>query len=184
MSVVVYDARQGLMVADTRAYAGCPHPIGNKMKIHRIETGPFAGSLLGLTSSQPGQAEEFKQWVTEGMSKDAYTPSSVDLEALLVKPSGEVFLFCDSYYPSGPLVSDVFTIGSGKRYALGAFRAGANAAQAVEVAIACDSMCGGPVAALSLHKPAEAPAESDEAPCPADELVDTVEAALAFLESA
>jgi len=81
-------------------------------------------------------------------------PAVCDWEALLVKPDGEVFLFVDAYYPSGPLIGDVFTIGSGKKYALGAYRAGANAVQAVEIAIQCDSMCGGPIAAVTLHEPA------------------------------
>lgn len=154
MSVIVYDHTQQIMTADTRAYSGDPHPTGNKMKIHKIKEGPFAGSLLGITSSQPGMAEQLKQWITEGMDKEAFAPSQPDFEALLVKPDGEIFLFVDAYYPSGPLVGDVFTIGSGKKYALGALRAGANPIQAVEVAIRCDSMCGGPVAALTLHEPA------------------------------
>lgn len=164
MSVIVYDAKKQLMTADTRAYSGSGHPIGHKLKIHRIAEGPFEGSLLGITSNQPGMAEEFKQWVTEGMSKEAFAPTTPLLDAILVKPNGEIFLFVDAYYPSGPLAGDFFTIGSGRKYALGALQAGADALRAVEIACELDSMCGGPVAALNLHQPFEAPADPEQLP--------------------
>lgn len=149
MSVIVYDAKRQLMAADTRAYSGSSHPIGNKMKIHRL----WDGSLLGMSSAQPGAPEAFKAWIDRGEKLDDYAPSDIDIEALLVKPNGEVFLYSDGYYRAGPLVGDVFTVGSGKKYALGAWHALRDAVQAVEVAIACDTMCGGPVAALPLHEP-------------------------------
>ncbi|MBD9511604.1 peptidase S14 [Ensifer sp. ENS10] len=150
MSVIVYDSANQTMTADTRAYCGDSHPFGNKMKIHRL----FDGSLLGVTSSTPGVPEEFKAWLERGARMDDFGPSDIDVDAILVTPFGEVFLFSDSYYRCGPLVGDFFTVGSGKRYALGAIRAGASAMRAVEVAIECDTMCGGPVAQLPLHKPA------------------------------
>lgn len=153
MSVVIYDAKSQVMAADTRAYSGSAHPIGNKMKIHRIATGRFEGSLLGVTSSTPGMAEEFKHWIeNDALRSDTLVPAGPDFEALLVMPDGSVHLYLDAYYSSGPLVGDVFTIGSGKKYALGAFKAGASVVGAVEAAIECDTMCGGPVALLQLHK--------------------------------
>lgn len=148
MSVVVYDAKNQVMTADTRAYCGDAHPFGNKMKIHRLKD----GSLLGVTSSTPGVPEEFKAWLERGARMDDFGPSDIDLDAILVTLTGEIYLFSDSYYRCGPLVGDYFTVGSGKRYALGALRAGANSVQAVEVAIQCDTMCGGPVSQLPLYE--------------------------------
>jgi ATP-dependent protease HslVU (ClpYQ) peptidase subunit len=145
MSVVIYDANQQVMTADTRAYCGDAHPFGNKMKIHRLTD----GSLLGVTSSTPGTPEEFKAWLERGARMDDWGPSEVDLDAILVTPAGEIFLYTDSYYRCGPLTGDYFTVGSGKRYALGAIKAGADALRAIEVAIECDSMCGG--SAVQLH---------------------------------
>ncbi|QNH71692.1 hypothetical protein V1VFAS_044 [Rhizobium phage V1VFA-S] len=150
MSVVVYDTKRRLMIADSRAYSGSPHPMGTKMKIHRITEGPFKGALLGITSCVPGMGEEFKQWVTEGMSKEAFGPSNPDFEALLVLTDGSVIYFNDAYYPSGPLESDYFTIGSGGKYALGAIRAGADVFGAIDAAIQCDPFCGLPVVSLQL----------------------------------
>jgi hypothetical protein len=151
MSVIVYDAKAKVMASDSRAYSGCSHPIGTKNKIHRIERGVYAGSLLGISSSTPGMAEEFKHWIEENALREAsFVPVGPDFEAILVTPAGEVFLYVDAYYASGPLTGDVFTVGSGKKYALGAWHAHQNAARAVEIAIECDSMCGGSVQFLPL----------------------------------
>jgi len=150
MSTIVYDAKARIMAADSRAYSGSSHPTGFKMKVHRITEGPFEGALIGVSSAILGAGEELKQWIAEGMSKDYIGFANCDWEALLVKSNGEVYLFVDGYTPSGPLVGDVFTIGSGKKYALGAWLALHDARKAVEVAIACDSMSGGPVTHLYL----------------------------------
>ncbi|TDW20436.1 ATP-dependent protease HslVU (ClpYQ) peptidase subunit [Rhizobium azibense] len=149
MSVVVY--HQGVMAADSRAYSGSTHPIGNKQKIHRIKEGPFAGSLLGITTNVVGLAEEFRKWVERGASRDDdLVPGEPCLTAILVKPDGEVFMFSDAYFAAGPLTGDTFTIGSGRKYALGAIQMGADAVQAVEAAIALDVFCGAPLSALNL----------------------------------
>lgn len=146
MSVIVY--HDGVMAADTRAYSGSSHPVGNKMKIHRLAD----GSLLGLSSSTPGLPEEFKAWLERGADREDYAPAEVDIEALLIAPDGKAYLYTDSYFRCGPLIGDTFTIGSGKKYALGAIKAGCDAEEAVHVAIACDPFCGGPVSLIRLHE--------------------------------
>ncbi len=146
MSVVVY--HKGIMAADTRAYSGSAHPAGNKMKIHRMPD----GSLLGITSNVVGMPETFKRWIEEGADRKAILPSEPTFEALHVLPSGEIYFYCDGYTPAGPLVGETFTLGSGKGYALGAIKMGADAVEAVGVAIECDSWCGAPIAALPLHE--------------------------------
>ncbi|MBX5130794.1 peptidase S14 [Rhizobium lentis] len=146
MSVVVY--HKGVMAADSRAYSGSTHPVGNKRKIHRMPD----GSLLGITSNQIGMPEAFAKWISEGASRDASVPAEASLTALHVLPNGDVYLYSDGYTPSGPLSGDTFTIGSGRKYALGAIEMGADAARAVEAAIAHDLWCGGPVAVLALHE--------------------------------
>ena len=154
MSVILYDATKQVMFSDGRAYGGDSHPVGTKHKIYRIPSGRFQGSLIGITSDRPGQPEELVQWIAEGMGKEAYAPSEPSWSAILVKPNGEIFLFDDSYFMAGPIESDVVTIGSGKRYALGAYRAGATGSEAVRVAIDCDTMCGLPVRSVALREDA------------------------------
>lgn len=156
MSTVVYS--NGVMAADTRAYSGNGHPIGNKMKIRRLSD----GSLVGVTSNVVGFSEAFMQWLETG--DDGDLPSSeFAFDALHVKPNGQVFLYCDSLSPAGPLIGQHFTIGSGKKYALGALHAGLTPIQAVEIAAALDQFSGLPVAALNLIEasPEPAVAESD-----------------------
>ncbi len=156
MSVVVY--HRGVMAADSRAYSGSSHPAGNKMKIHRVAAGPFEGSLLGITSNVVGMPERFKAWLEQGAKQDAWTAPDPCFEAILVQPNGHVFLFSGDCSASGPLVGETFTIGSGKGYALGAIKMGADAVRAAEIAIECDTWCGGPVTAIPLHN---APVEPD-----------------------
>ncbi|MBY3259569.1 peptidase S14 [Rhizobium laguerreae] len=153
MTVIVYDSKRELMIADSRATSGGTHPIGAKMKIHEITAGKCNGALLGVTTEIPGMGEAFKEWVTEGMSKEAFDPSFSRLEALLAKRDNSVYLFAGSYFPSGPLVSDFFTIGSGAEYALGAYKACGDPYRAVEVAIECDLYCGPPIVSRQLRTP-------------------------------
>lgn len=150
MSVIVYDPRKRLMVSDTKAYSGSSRPIGYKSKIYRVTMGPFAGSLLGVTSNQPGVPEAFAEWVSNGMNKEDYAPSSPLFDALMVKPDGEIFFFNDSYYMAGPLRGDVFAIGSGAKYALGAFEICKDAFGAVRVAIKFDGFCDEPMESVLL----------------------------------
>ncbi|OCP21927.1 MULTISPECIES: hypothetical protein [unclassified Ensifer] len=150
MSVVVY--HRGQMAADTRAYSGNSHPAGNKMKIHRLND----GSLVGIVSNQIGTPEAFVEWLNSGASRDDLMPSDPSFSAIQVKADGSVYLYDDGYTPAGPLVGETFTIGSGRKYALGAIKMGATIIQAVEVAIELDVWCGGPVAALALHEQAVA----------------------------
>ncbi|QIG75590.1 putative HslV family peptidase protein [Rhizobium phage RHph_Y2_17_1] len=145
MSVVVY--HDGVMAADSRAYGGDPHPIGNKRKIHRLPD----GGLVGITSNRIGMPEAFRDWLAAGSDRGAAMPAEPSFDAIHVTPEGQVFLYNDGYTPSGPLAGQTFTIGSGKKYALGAIQMGATAVEAVEAAMACDFWCGGPVYALNLH---------------------------------
>jgi ATP-dependent protease HslVU (ClpYQ) peptidase subunit len=145
MSVVVY--KDGVMAGDSRAYGGDPHLIGSKRKIHRLQD----GSLLGITSNQVGMSERIRDWVADGMDVNEVMPAGPCFDAILVRPNGEVFVFNDGYYPSGPLTAESFSIGSGKKYASGAIQMGAGVTEAVNAAIACDMWCGAPIHTLTLE---------------------------------
>jgi ATP-dependent protease HslVU (ClpYQ) peptidase subunit len=151
MSVIVY--HHGVMASDSRAYSGDTHPIGTKRKIHRIEEGPHAGSLLGICSNVVGTPDEFKAWIEGGAPGGVAVPADPSFEAILIKPDGDAFFFNDSYTATGPIVADTFTLGSGKKYALGAIKAGAGVVDAVKIAIECDVWCGGPVVCTALDEP-------------------------------
>jgi hypothetical protein len=144
MSVIVY--RDGVMAADSRAYSGCTTPIGAKMKIHRLND----GSLLGITSSVVGIPEAVVAWFNKGEDINCH-PVPAEFDALLVRPSGEVFFYSDGFYPSGPLVGPYWSTGSGERYAMGAMAFGATAIQAAAVASGFDPMCAVPITSMPLH---------------------------------
>ncbi|WP_276122699.1 peptidase S14 [Pararhizobium qamdonense] len=146
MSVVIY--KDGVMAADSRAYSGSSHPVGGKQKIHRMKD----GSLLGVCSNSVGMPENLREWIEAGEDKGGWALENPVFEAIRVMPSGEVFFYNDCYGKTGPLEGDVFTIGSGRKYALGAIRAGADIYEAVQVAIECDVWCSGPTRTLSLNE--------------------------------
>ncbi|MGV1754861.1 hypothetical protein [Agrobacterium sp. CG674] len=145
MSTVVYS--NGVMAADTRAYSGNGHPIGNKMKIRRLTD----GSLVGVTTNVVGFSEAFMAYM-ETKDDNDLPGCEFAFDALHVKPDGRVFLYCDSLSPAGPLIGEHFTIGSGRKYALGALTSGLDSVRAVEVAAQLDQFSGLPVAALPLHE--------------------------------
>lgn len=146
MSVIVY--RDGVMAADTRAYSGDATPIGHKMKIFRLTD----GSLVGIATNKPGLGEALVNWFNAGCTHEALPDGELVFSALLVRPTGDVFLYSDSPYPSGPLAGHYFAIGSGDRYALGAFAMDATAEQAVSAACMFDVWCSTPIAVLKLYE--------------------------------
>ena len=149
MTTIVF--RDGVLAADTRAYSGSPSPIGFKQKIH---AGPD-GSLYGVSTAQPGLSEQISAWLMADPDQKADTQPHVGekgFQALEITPEGEVYYYCDSFSPSGPLMGNWFAIGSGEDYAIGALLMGATAEEAVEVAMQCDAWTGGDVVRLRLSE--------------------------------
>ena len=146
MSVVVYS--NGVMAADSRAYGGSGEGSpGEKRKVHRLQD----GSAVGVVTAVLGDAERFVAWLNAGANPSDWQGEPPDLRALLVRPGGATFLYESSLYPSGPIDCRQYAIGSGAPYAKGALSMGADAVQAVHVAIAHDSHSGGRVRALSVR---------------------------------
>jgi hypothetical protein len=146
MSTIVY--RAGVMASDSRAYGGGRAPVGTKAKIHRLPD----GSLIGVSTTVPGQGEALALWVANGADPAKPPPGITDVKAtiLLVRPNGEVFYADDSLYFSGPLAGPYWAIGSGGEFALGAMEMGADPERAVEVAIKLDPWSDGAVDVLHL----------------------------------
>lgn len=147
MTTIVW--RDGTLAADTRAYSGSPTPIGYKRKIFE---GPD-GSLYGISTPQPGFSEQIAAWLMAPVDEKADTmPQMAEkgFQALEITPEGDVYYYCDSFHPSGPLMGPWFAIGSGEDYAVGALRMGATAEEAVEVGMEFDPWTGGDVVRLRL----------------------------------
>lgn len=137
MTTIAY--RDGIMAADSRAYAGDKHPIGSKVKIRRLED----GTLIGASTTIVGGGERVLDWIEGGMDNDEVVPES--FQVLVVRPGGKIFVGTGNCYLSGPLDASYIAIGSGEQYAHGALMMGASAVEAVRVACHCDPWTATPI---------------------------------------
>lgn len=146
MTTIVY--HDGVMYADSQAYQGrYDAPIGTKSKIYMASD----LTILGVSSSCVGAGEAILKWYEDGMDpKGLPAGNPSDCQILMVKRDGSVFYAKDSLCFSGPLCGDFWAIGSGDRYAVGAFRAGVSARRALEIATELDPWSGGPVRAVTV----------------------------------
>lgn len=149
MTTIAY--RDGIMAADSRAYAGDKIPIGEKVKIRRLED----GTLIGASSTLAGGTKWVLDWFEAGCPAKAgeseLLPDKFDL--LVAYPNGELYIANDHAVLQGPLIASFLAIGSGEEYALGALQHGANAVQAVTAACALDVWSDLPVYAASHEGP-------------------------------
>lgn len=142
MTTIVY--KGGVMVGDSRAYAGYRLNIGSKCKIHRTSD----GTLIGASSRIVGICEALVDWYVSGHSHPnapQISESERDFQLLAVEPGGKAYYTNNSFFISGPLFADQWAIGSGAEYALGAFEMGADPIQACEIAVRLDTMSGMPL---------------------------------------
>lgn len=146
MTTIAY--RDGIMAADSRAYAGDRRPIGFKQKIRRLAN----GGLFAATSKNPGMTDRLYRWVEEfGVEKDH--PEELDVGALVIMPGGAVWYYAGHRSFTGPLTADFFTIGSGEDYAVAAMSMGATAIEAVKIAMQHDVFTAGPIQVEALDAP-------------------------------
>ncbi len=141
MTTIAY--RGGWMVSDSRAFSGERLPIGTKDKLFSLQD----GGCVGVSSSNPGVSERLVRWLDAGSPEKDYPLEGANFVALLVSATGEVFYYKDSQFPSGPLKTDFFAIGTGAEYAMGAMAQGASAIDAVHIAIQLDVWSGGIIVA-------------------------------------
>jgi ATP-dependent protease HslVU (ClpYQ) peptidase subunit len=143
MTTIAY--RDGIMAADSRAYAGFNANLGTKRKIRRCAD----GRLIGCSTNQVGLGEAILDWYEAGADA-ASCPKSAELKfvLLVVSPDGTAFYANDDFNLAGPIEADFFAIGSGEGEAHGAMHAGASAAEAVEIACRCDVWSGLPVVTI------------------------------------
>jgi ATP-dependent protease HslVU (ClpYQ) peptidase subunit len=145
MTTITY--RDGVMAADSRAYSGNKVPIGEKIKLRRLDD----GTLIGASTSTCGAAGWVLDWVEAGCPAVAggteLLPDKFDV--IVVRPDGSVFYGSDTPVLTGPLDAPYLAAGSGQEYALGAMAHGATAVEAVRAACLLDVWSGLPVYAVT-----------------------------------
>lgn len=149
MSTVAY--RDGIMACDTRAYTGSRTPIGTKVKTARL----LDRTLVGISTTRPGGGERFLRWISQVWGTNDFFdgrenfPGLDSFTGLVVKATGEAYLFEDRLYPSGPIEGKFFAIGSGAEFALGAMESGRPAVEAAQIAAKLDPWSQAPIVARS-----------------------------------
>lgn len=148
MTTIVY--RDGVMAADSRAFAGDRNPIGYKTKIRAMLVEDVA-YLVGVSSPAPGYGEAVLNWFEAGMDiHDTPPMPEQGFTLLAVDAAGQGYYAANSFYLSGPLENDWWAIGSGDEFAIGALTSGSDAADAVRVASLYDQWTGGPIHTLTF----------------------------------
>lgn len=152
MTTIMYDRQAGIMAADSRAYSGRTTPIGEKRKIFRLGD----GALVGVSSTVVGFSTMFLPWLEAGADPLAapnylrpIDRGDATFDALMVSPKGDVFMFINQWVETGPLDGDVFAIGTGAEYALGAFWAGGGIGMAMRIACELDIWSAPPIVTLA-----------------------------------
>jgi len=97
-------------------------------------------SARGCPLEEPEKIEPTKEFID-------------DTVVILISPAG-VYLSSGKRLVFKKLDAPFYAIGTGGNFALGAMRYGASAAEAVEIAIECDTGCGGKIDVLHLVDPA------------------------------
>lgn len=144
MTTITY--RAGYLAADTRAYSGNKPPIGRKTKIFYD---PDIKIACGTSSSLPGFGEKFWLWLS-GQEGDIEFAKDAEFTSLTIQ-DGEVFIYENSLFPTGPLEADYFAIGTGREYAMGAMEMGASAPEAVRVSCKLDVWSADPIMVIDVR---------------------------------
>lgn len=143
MTVIAWDGKT--LAADKQLTIG-----EVKGKITKISRGK-GGELLGAAGVS-AICVDLVKWYNDGCVARNFPKMYDDQLAylLVITPWSGIYL----YYASEDYVhlsdNDIFAIGSGADYAIGAMRAGADAVRAVEIASEFSTSCGGGVDTLEL----------------------------------
>lgn len=146
MTTIVY--KDGLLVADSRAYGGQSGSLGMKVKIRRLGD----GSLVGVSTTVPGLSEAVMEWFESNRHNDCLPNfPEPNFTALHIDPVGSVYFYNGTYMPAGPIWAPFYAIGSGEDIAKGALEMGADPIDALRCAIKHDPWTDYPIMSLNLH---------------------------------
>lgn len=147
MTVIAWDGRS--VAADTLATAGGYRDQKPSRKI--VRRGDYAYGIVGY----PAWFEAWIKWHERG-ADPAFIPSSGisadDAGNFLVFKADAAFV-CSARMPYLAEVGAPDAWGSGCDFAIGAMHAGADAREAVAIAIACSPSCGGSIDVIELLPP-------------------------------
>lgn len=141
MTTIAY--RDGVMASDSLVTAGTLR-CGSMRKITRNSVGWIGGGAGPMET-----IVRLLAWIDAGAEGEP--PEMKEADAIIVSPDGVVH-FWTGAGPLTPVQGSFFAVGSGERVAVGAMAAGADAIQAVRLAIEYDTGTGGDIAFLMNDK--------------------------------
>lgn len=147
MTVIICN-RQAMCADRQATFGGVPGEAVNG-KIIRLSD----GSLLGLAGYYAHRKKIIEMVEAFLAGEDLPEVTFTGHEAspfVLLRSDGRIFVGETDFKGIEDIGQDVIAIGSGGDFALGAYLAGADLAQAVEIAIRCDVYCGGGVDYIDL----------------------------------
>ena len=138
MTIIAY--RAGMLAADSLETSGDVR-TGYVPKIFRVN-----GGLIGFSGARPA-IDAVLGWLHGGERPEGLGPD--DLAALLIQPDGSAWEMTSALVPFR-VPGEFAAIGGAWRLAVGAMAFGANAVEAVKVAIDLNVNCGGPIRWMTL----------------------------------
>ena len=155
MTTIAWDGR--ILASDKRATNGNGQVLITT-KIYRIggsDENIFKGCLFA-TSGDVAAGRLMLEWFKRGGKTAKFPDRQRDKDnrstILVVSQHGELMYFLDSPVPMLP-EQNLFTLGSGGEYAMGAMKMGASAIEAVKIACECDCYSGNGIDFLTLEAP-------------------------------
>lgn len=142
MTTIAY--RDGVIAADSLISMGDVR-AGSVVKIVRVPGGGLAGAAGEL-----GGMYRFLEWAHYGGEETTADFAGCEIDGFLVRPDGTL-LVTDSLGGVSPIKAPFHAVGSGRELALGAMAAGADAVEAVKIAVRFDTRSGGPVKKIALR---------------------------------
>jgi len=138
MTTIVVSRKQQMMVSDSLSTGGVNSRI---QKIFEVD-----GQLVGF-SGHVTHGLKFVEWLRHGTHPQfVYDKDENTFDALVLNDDG-IFFYDRELVPM-EILDDVYAIGSGASFAMGAIDAGAGPVKAVEIAANRDENSGGPVVVI------------------------------------
>ena len=143
MTTILVSKREMAMAADRQCTSDDGYKNIYQPKITRIvhET---TGPMLFATSGKINQTAKFEHWFREALDTPGKKHNEAeikDMRAIVFKPDGTLLLYEGSLTPF-ELQDEIFGIGSGSHFGIGAMLHGADLKEAIRIASLCDVYTG------------------------------------------
>lgn len=147
MTVII--CNREAMAADRQSTFGGVPGVAVNGKIVRLSDGSLLG-MGGYDAHRKKIIQLCESFIKGDEITDIVFSGSEASPFVLLRPNGRIYAGETEFKGLEDGNHDVMAIGSGGDFALGAYMAGANLVESVEIAIKCDVYCGGGIDLMEL----------------------------------